>query len=236
VASTHAFVFNCGTRVFNYVRSNFSKAGGSRVKVGYSVLRHTSVRPFIAAIVIFLGLFAILRSGDYLAVNHPERSDVIVVLAGDHNDLRYWHALELLREGYGQQMVVDASADRIYGRTYAQHAADFVTQSAGDEKSRTRICAITNDSTVQEASDIRTCLAQMNPAPQSALLVTSDFHTRRALSILRSRLPQYRWSVAAVNDTAIFGQPWWRHREWTKTWLYEWEKLVWWRLFESWRR
>ena len=206
------------------------------VKVGYSVLRHTSVRLFIAAIVIFLGLSAVLHSGNYLVVNHPERSDVIVVLAGDHNDLRYWHALELLREGYGQQMVVDASADQIYGRTYAQHAADFVMQSAGDEKSRIRICAITNDSTVQEASNIRTCLAQMNPAPQSALLVTNDFHTRRALSILRSRLPQYRWSAAAVNDTAIFGELWWRHREWTKTWFYEWEKLMWWRLFESWRR
>ena len=105
-------------------------------------------------------------------------------------------ALELLREGYGQQMVVDARRSQIYGRTYAQHAADFMTQSAGDEKSQIRICAITNDSTVQEASEIRTCLAQMNPAPQSALLVTNDFHTRRALSIMRSRLPQYRWSAA----------------------------------------
>ena len=57
------------------------------VKVGYSVLRHTSVRLFIAAIVIFLGLFAVRHSGNYLVVNHPERSDVIVVLAGDHNDL-----------------------------------------------------------------------------------------------------------------------------------------------------
>jgi uncharacterized SAM-binding protein YcdF (DUF218 family) len=68
------------------------------------------------------------------------------------------------------------------------------------------------------------------------LLVTNDFHTRRALSILRSRLPQYRWSAAAVKDTAIFGEPWWRHREWAKTCVYEWQKLVWWKLFESWRR
>jgi hypothetical protein len=66
-------------------------------------------------------------------VNQPERSDAIVVLAGDHNDLRYWRGLELLREGYGQQMLVDATADRIYGRTYAEHAADFVAQSAADK-------------------------------------------------------------------------------------------------------
>jgi len=177
-----------------------------------------------------------LLSGDYLVVNHPERSDVIVVLAGDHNDLRYWRGLELLREGYGQQMLVDAPADRIYGRTYAEHAADFVAQSASDKKSQIRICVIMNDSTIQEALDVRNCLAQTHPAPRSALLVTNDFHTRRALSILRSRLPQYRWSAAAVNDTAIFGKPWWRHREWAKTCVYEWEKLLWWRLFESWSK
>jgi uncharacterized SAM-binding protein YcdF (DUF218 family) len=68
------------------------------------------------------------------------------------------------------------------------------------------------------------------------LLVTSDFHTRRAFSIVRSRLPQYHWSVAAVSDPTIFGQPWWHNREWAKTALYEWEKLVWWRCFESWRK
>jgi uncharacterized SAM-binding protein YcdF (DUF218 family) len=200
-------------------------------------LKHPIVKTLIAiAIVLIVGAFVIFRSGEYLVVNHPERSDIIVVLAGDHNDLRYWRGLGLLREGYGQRMQVDASADRIYGRTYAEHAANFVAESAGDQKPQIMVCAIKNDSTVQEASDIRNCLAQRYPAARSALIVTNDFHTRRALSILRSRLPQYHWSVAAVYDTAIFGEPWWRHREWAKTCIYEWEKLVWWKLFESWRR
>jgi hypothetical protein len=200
------------------------------------VLKRKTASAAIAVVIIFVALFAVLRAGGYLVVNQPERSNVIVVLAGDHNDLRYWRGLELLREGYGQQMLVDASSDRIYGRTYAEHAADFISRSAGDQGSRVRVCAIANDSTVQEALDIHTCLERFNPAPQSALLVTNDFHTRRALSILRSRLPQYRWSAAAVKDTAIFGEPWWRHREWAKTCVYEWQKLVWWKLFESWRR
>jgi uncharacterized SAM-binding protein YcdF (DUF218 family) len=205
----------------------------------YTVLKSVTAKPLIAAVIVFViiaGAFGALRAGSYLVVNHPERSDVIVVLAGDHNDRRYWRGLQLLREGYGQQMVVDASSELIYGRTYAQHAADFVAQSAGDNKSQISICTITNDSTVQESSNLRGCLAQMHPAPQSALIVTSDFHTRRALSIMRSRLPQYRWSVAAVSDTAVFGEPWWHDREWAKTCVYEWEKLVWWDLFESWRR
>ena len=196
-----------------------------------------AIRVSIAIVILLLaGVFCLLRSGRYLVINQPERSDVIVVLAGDHNDHRYWGALELLRAGYGQKMVVDASSELMYGQTHAEHASAFVRQSAGSNQSQISVCTITNDSTVQEASDIRNCLALLHPAPQSALVVTSDFHTRRALSIVRSRLPQYRWSVAAVNDSTIFGQPWWRNREWAKVTLYEWEKLVWWQCFESWRK
>ena len=179
---------------------------------------------------------ALFYSGDYLIVNSPERSDVILVMGGDHNDLRYWRGLALLREGYGQRVVVDATTDRVYGRTYAEHAAAFVAQTAGDHASRISICPITNDSTVQEASNVESCLSRINSAPKSVLIVTNDFHTRRARSILSSRLPQYRWSVAAVNDTTLFGKPWWRHREWAKTCVYEWEKLLWWKCFEAWRR
>ena len=189
----------------------------------------------VLAVTVFAFIFSVRRSGDYLVVNRPERSDTIVVLAGDHNDLRYWRGLEFLREGYGQRMVVDAPADRIYGQTYAEHAAKFVAQTAAGERSQISICSVTNDSTVQEALDIRGCLAQMDPKPRSVLLVTNDFHTRRALSILSLRVSQYRWSVVAVNDRALFGEPWWRHREWAKTCIYEWEKLLWWKVFESWR-
>jgi uncharacterized SAM-binding protein YcdF (DUF218 family) len=191
---------------------------------------------FIVVVIAVIALYAVFHSGDYLVVDHPERSDIIVVLAGDRNDLRYWRGLELLREGYGQRMSVDAAADRIYGRSYAEYAADFVTLSAGEESSKIQICTITNDSTVQEASDVRRCLAQVHPAPRSALLVTNDYHTRRALSILTARVPQYQWSVAAVRDPALFGKPWWHNREWAKTYVYEWEKLLWWRLFESWQK
>ena len=185
---------------------------------------------------LIVGVVGGLYAGDYLVVNHPERSDVIVVLAGDHNDHRYLRGLELLLKGYGQQMVVDAPAELVYGRTYAERAMDFVAQSASDEKPQIRICTIANDSTVQEASELRSCLTEAHPGLRSALLVTNDFHTRRALSILRSRLPQYRWSADAVNDPGIFGEPWWRHREWAKTCVYEWEKVVWWNLFERWQK
>jgi len=199
------------------------------------ILKHKTVRVLIVLVIGIVVLFGVYRSGDYLVVDRPERSDIIVVLAGDHNDFRYWRGLELLRGGYGQQLIVDATNDRVYGRSYAEHAADFVAQSAGKDSPKVRVCTITNDSTVQEASNVGHCLAHVLPAPGSVLLVTNDYHTRRALSILTARLPQYHWSADAVNDPALFGDPWWHNREWAKTYLLEWEKLLWWKIFESWR-
>jgi len=208
--------------------------GYEEMRTSHFMLKHSVVKVLIAiAVVLSIIAFGLLHLGDYLVVNHPERSDVIVVLAGDYNDLRYWRGLELLREGYGERMVVDASSDRIYGQTFAEHAARFVVQTAGQEVPHINICTITDDSTLQEASNVSDCLTQIQPQPRSVLLVTNDFHTLRAVSILSSRITRYRGSVAAVNDTTKFGKPWWRHREWAKTCVYEWEKLLWWKFFKS---
>ena len=81
-----------------------------------------------------------------------------------------------------------------------------------------------------------TWLNVLHPNPiSSVLLVTSDFHTRRALSIFKSRLPNYRWSVAACRDDSVFQPDWWRRREWAKTAFMEWTKLIWWEAVDRWR-
>ena len=58
--------------------------------------------------------------------------------------------------------------------------------------------------------------------------MTSDFHTRRALSIFREEVPGRSFSVAAAKDETQFGTRWWTHRQWAKTCLDEWMKVVWW--------
>jgi uncharacterized SAM-binding protein YcdF (DUF218 family) len=191
-------------------------------------------RLIVAAVVAAAIIFLVVRSGAYLIVDHPEKSDVIVVLAGDNNDVRYWRGIELLRAGYGHQMIVDAGAQLIYGRTYAEHAADFAARTAGELAPRISVCTIKYDSTLLEAADLGGCLARLQPSPRTALIVTSDYHTRRALSIFSKRLPQHRWSAAAAHDDYSFGQPWWTRREWAKINLTEWQKLLWWEMWERW--
>jgi hypothetical protein len=66
------------------------------------------------------------------------------------------------------------------------------------------------------------------------LIVTSAYHTRRALAIFRHRLPQYEWSVAAARRLGL-STDWWHRRAWAKTWLGETERFVWWKVVDRWR-
>jgi uncharacterized SAM-binding protein YcdF (DUF218 family) len=200
-------------------------------------------RLMITVVIVMAAIFLLVRSGAYLTVDSPEESDAIVVLAGDPNDVRYWRGLELLRAGYGRWMILDASvegkfgrtyAEGRFGRTYAEHAANLVAWTAGEQASNISVCGIKAHSTLQESADAARCLAQLQPPPRAVLIVTSDYHTRRAFSIFRQRLPQYHWSVAAAHDDHFFGLPWWKKREWAETTLKEWQKLLWWQCWKRW--
>ena len=71
---------------------------------------------------------------------------------------------------------------------------------------------------------------------KSILVVTSNYHTRRALSILEKRLPQYHFSIYAAPDPYFFGERWWQTREWAKTTFSEWQRYLWWQFVDRWHR
>jgi hypothetical protein len=181
-------------------------------------------------IMLALVLWLVAQSGSFLVVNRPQRADVILVLAGE-TDQRPTHALELLKQGYSSRLVLDVPADgRVYGSTLVELArkwADSLPQA-----SAIAICPIHGLSTKAEARDASECLR--NEGGSSTLLVTSDFHTRRALSVFGRRIPGRTFEVAAAYDSTQFGVQWWRHRQWAKTNLDEWLRLVWWQLVDRW--
>src|ERR1700687_235965 len=184
--------------------------------------------------VLALAIAAVLHSGSFLVVENVHKADAILVLAGDVNDRRYQKGIELLREGYGQQLFVDASDDvTLYGHSYADWARQFVSEGPEVVRDRVRVCPIRGDSTVAEAEYAAKCLSYLTSGSR-VLLVTSDYHTRRALSVFTDRLPSYRWYVAPASDPTQFGIEFWHHREWAKNGVKEWQKLVWWELVERW--
>ena len=193
-------------------------------------------RKKLLVLLFLLACFAVffVFAGRVLVVDRPEKADVIVVLAGDSLDLRYHKGMELLRAGYGKKLFLDASDDSTYfGRTPAEYASAFLKTDAGEMEPYVSVCPFAEDSTYTETKYVERCL--QNSHPKNVLLVTSDWHTARALSIFRHRLPQYNWSVAAARDPRLFGTQWWRQREWAKTALKEWTRVIWWNLVDRWR-
>ncbi len=171
------------------------------------------------------------NAGRLLVVDAPQPSDVILVLAGE-TDRRPARALQLLEQGYARRVVIDVPAEaRIFGSTELQLAEKYV--QGLPQAASIRICPIEGLSTRNESHDAEKCLA--GEGGSRILIVTSEFQTRRALSIFRHEVRGKSFSVAMARDDAEFGTRWWTHREWAKTCLGEWERLLWWTFFERWK-
>jgi hypothetical protein len=176
-----------------------------------------------------IGLAA--KAGDFLLVDAPLPSDVILVLAGE-TDRRPERALQLLAQGYGRQIVLDVPARaKIYEFTQIQLAEKYIQDLP--QAASVSLCPIDGQSTREESKDAEKCLARAGG--KSVLIVTSDFHTRRALSVFRREVPGYEYSAAAARDGAQFGVRWWTHRQWAKTLVDEWLRLIWWKMVDQWR-
>jgi uncharacterized SAM-binding protein YcdF (DUF218 family) len=58
------------------------------------------------------------------------------------------------------------------------------------------------------------------------ILVTSDYHTRRAGKIFRAAAPDLMFYVVAAPDVHFTAHGWWHSREGRKTFVLEWTKTV----------
>jgi hypothetical protein len=183
------------------------------------------------AIACAVALIFVLTSGRFLVVNAPQASDVIVVLAGE-TDRRPARALDLLSQHLAPRLLLDVPGeDKVYGVRTLDLARQYVGQLP--QKDATTICPIFGLSTKTEAHDVERCLQGWKV--HRVLVVTSDYHTRRALNTFKHELPTYRFSVAAAYDLEQFGSDWWQHRQWAKLNFGEWFRLAWWECVDRWR-
>ena len=201
------------------------QSAGERVS---GPVRSSLLRRYLAlGLMIFLGAAAI-GSARFLVVNEPRQADVILVLAGETN-VRLEKALQLASHGFGGRIIVNVPD---WTRFYDHPELELAREWAQRQAFPVTICPTHGLSTKDEARDTARCLDQEHA--RRVLIVTSDFHTRRALSTLSKELPDHEFSIAAAYDPAQFGTKWWEHRQWTKTNFYEWTRLVWWELIDRW--
>jgi uncharacterized SAM-binding protein YcdF (DUF218 family) len=151
----------------------------------------------------------------------PQKSDIIVVLGGDWFGNRILKAAELSRQGYAPYVLVSGGG-YLYGKYEGDMAVPFAVSHGYDEKIFIKVLYPAT-STRDEA---RAVIAEMRRrGVKKYILVTTEFHTRRAGKIFRELAPDLEVRVVSSPDTLHWNN-WWLEREGRKTFLLEWTKTV----------
>lgn len=175
----------------------------------------------VFAVVLHSAIFAAL--GGYLVQSEPpQKADIILVLGGDWSGNRILRAADLVREGYAPKVLVSGPAG-IYGRYESDLEIPFAIQH-GYPQAYFEAFENHSHSTMDEASMTISRLRQMGA--KNVLLVTSNFHTRRAGKIYRHQAPDLTFDVVSAPDPDFSPSNWWHEREGRKTFLIEWMKTV----------
>ena len=182
-------------------------------------------------LVLLLGVYVF--SGQLLAAagnlliedDGPRQADAIVVLGGDRYGDRTLKGAELAKEGYAPFVIVSGppsligyeSAEEIqFAEQHGYPASLFREVHLPDEAESTRTEEDFLGNYVKEHGI------------KSILLVTSNFHTRRAVKLWRRENPSIAAAVVPSVDPQRYFTPqtWWKTRPGQKIFFMEWSKTI----------
>src|SRR5262249_37631146 len=125
---------------------------GRELSIKESIIgRRTRVAIVLAIALVLVFVFFAAEAARVLVIDSPQRSDVILVLAGE-TDRRPARAFELLHQGYGQRVLIDVPADaKMYAFSQLELAQKFVSDLP-DARS-VSVCPIYGLSTREESHD-----------------------------------------------------------------------------------
>jgi uncharacterized SAM-binding protein YcdF (DUF218 family) len=178
---------------------------------------------------IALALIGVLHTQIYAALGSflekseaPQRADAAFVVAGDISGHRILKAAQLVREGYVPKAIV-SGPEGMYGFHESDLAIPFAEQ-AGYPESYFLPFPNRALSTNEEAHAAAEEFQKLGV--KRVLLVTSDYHTRRAGNLFRAAAPDVDFVVVAARDDHFSPRGWWRDREGRKTFVTEWAKTI----------
>lgn len=163
-----------------------------------------------------------LLGGFLVKADAPAPADMIVVLAGDFSGNRILTAGNLVRQGLAPQALISGPS-QIYGQHESDLAIPFAARRGYPES---YFIALPNDtrSTVSEADVV---IAELRRRTAHRIdIVTSNYHTRRAGSIYRSKAKDLEIHMVSAPDQFFEPATWWKNRDARKTFAIEWMKTV----------
>lgn len=177
-----------------------------------------------------------LRWGGFFLISDdplPRHVDTAVVLQGSilGEKARFSGAAGLLQQGITNRILVSIPRESYWGQSIAPIAYAYIEKTySRDVAQHIDFCESDDvDSTEEEARVLITCINQHGW--NSVVIVTSDYHTRRAGMIWRRMTRRQHSSLMvqlhAVVDPEFHAEGWWRDRRSAKTWILECTKLLW---------
>jgi uncharacterized SAM-binding protein YcdF (DUF218 family) len=189
---------------------------------------------WLLAAAVFIAFCLLRWGGDLLIASDPAPGhvDAAIVLQGSiaAEKARIAGAISLLQRGVADRALLSVPKESYWGQSIPPVARAYLERNyGGDLAARVDFCETSAEvnSTVQEVEVLSPCIPEHHW--QSIVIVTSDYHTRRAGMLWRRVIghdPTIHLWVEGVTDPE-FQQPWWRHRQSAKVWVMESSKLVW---------
>jgi uncharacterized SAM-binding protein YcdF (DUF218 family) len=151
----------------------------------------------------------------------PQPADAALVLAGDETGARILRGAELVKQGFVPKVLV--SGPPLYGIHECDVAIDYAVRQGYPKQ---WFVPLPHDglSTREEADLLLAEVRRMQI--RRMLLVTSNFHTRRAGKLFRSAAKDVEIRVVAAPNRFFEPRSWWHSRQGLKYFFFEWSKTV----------
>jgi len=165
----------------------------------------------------------LMALGAMLVRNDPaQTADIAIVLGGGPDGSRILTAAKLERDGYVPKVLVSGPGN-LYGYHECDLAIPFAVKQGYPES---YFLHLENGalSTTEEAQALLPELRRLGV--KRVTVVTSNYHTRRALKVFRKAAPDLTFNVVAAPDRYFNPESWWHNREARKTLVIEWMKTV----------
>ena len=161
-------------------------------------------------------------AGRLVVSDDLEPSDAVIPLRGypEEERIRVEEAAQIVQRRSAPLLLVSVYSKPYFGQP-ARRLIETYLREKGFPLGQLRFCENSADNTLEEARALRSCLRQLRA--KQAIVVTSEYHTRRTRSIFRRVFAE---SGIAVRVHPVFNPNhwdphWWRRRRWAKTFLIE---------------
>ncbi|HTW63682.1 MAG TPA: YdcF family protein [Bryobacteraceae bacterium] len=182
----------------------------------------------IAAILILLAIATVRWQATLTALGAflvdsqpPQKADLVLVLGGDFLGARVLIGAELARQRYAPLVLL--SGPPYQGRPEGAVAVDFLVKK-GYPRDLFRVFPTNAASTIAEAEALRGELIRRQA--KQVLLVTSNYHSRRAEIVLTLFCPGVHFISIPAPDSQYHAALWWQDDSSRHLFFSEWSKIL----------